>query len=296
MLKREELEEAGKPFFAKVAAPVHEALKKAGLTIEDIDLVELVGGGVRVPKITEILEEALNRKDLGVHLNGDEAMCFGSAFIASNSSSSFKVKQMFLTQHPEYDVYLKISPMNAKDALTEDEQKAEGVEEDEIIKYYQQMKLFNTSDYLGKSKGLTMNYNKNMKIELYKMLNGESTEDADLELLDSFNLADLKDQFESEFKYLQNEAERKKKSAEKKKDDNSTEEAKEEAKEEDDGETPRVSPPKAKISIELTRSGYFKIAKANIGAKFLEITHIKKDTQLSDDQIKAAKNRLKWYE
>jgi len=182
MLKREELEEAAKPFFARVAAPVEEALAKAGLTAEQIDQVEMIGGGIRVPKVAEVLEETLKRKDLGVHLNGDEAMCFGSAFIASNSSSSFKVKQLFLTQHPQYDVYVKISPINEKDGLTEDEQKAEGIEEDEIIKYYQQMKLFNTSDYLGKSKGLTMNYNKNMRIQLYKMLKPDSTEDADLEL------------------------------------------------------------------------------------------------------------------
>jgi len=31
------------------------------------------------------------------------------------------------------------------------------------------LRLFNSSDYYGKSKGLTMNYNKNMKIEIYKI-------------------------------------------------------------------------------------------------------------------------------
>jgi molecular chaperone DnaK (HSP70) len=67
-------------------------LEKSGLKIEDINQIELIGGGARVPKVTEILEEYLQRKDLSTHLNGDEAMCFGSAFIASNSSSSMKVK------------------------------------------------------------------------------------------------------------------------------------------------------------------------------------------------------------
>lgn len=71
--------------------PVHSALKKAGLTLEDIDQVEILGGGVRTPKVTEILQASLG-KELSVHLNGDEAMCFGSAFIASNSSTNFKVK------------------------------------------------------------------------------------------------------------------------------------------------------------------------------------------------------------
>lgn len=97
-LERTEVEDAAKEFFSKVGAPATEAVEKAGLKIEDIDAIELIGGGVRVPKVTEMLEAELNRKDLAVHLNGDEAMCFGAAFIASNSSSTFKVKKIFLTQ------------------------------------------------------------------------------------------------------------------------------------------------------------------------------------------------------
>lgn len=91
-------------------------------------------------------------------------MCFGSAFIASNSSSTFKVRQVFLTQNVPYDVTLKISPLDPADAMSEDDQLAEGLSEEEIIKYNQEFKLFNTSDYFGKSKGLSMNYNKNMKL------------------------------------------------------------------------------------------------------------------------------------
>lgn len=87
-----------------------------------------------MPKVSETIQ-ARTQKELGVKLNGDEAMCFGSAFIATNCSSDFKVKQIFLTQHPQNDIYIKISPINASDALTEEEQKAEGVEEADIIKY-----------------------------------------------------------------------------------------------------------------------------------------------------------------
>ena len=77
--------------------PVEDALLKAGLTIDQIDMVELLGGGIRVPRIQELLQEKLEKKELGVHLNGDEAMCFGSAFIATNSSASFKVRTVYLT-------------------------------------------------------------------------------------------------------------------------------------------------------------------------------------------------------
>ena len=47
-------------------------------------------------------------KELNMHLNGDEAMSFGAAFIASNSSQSFKVRKVYLTQHPKYDIKVKI--------------------------------------------------------------------------------------------------------------------------------------------------------------------------------------------
>ena len=158
--------------------------------MSDIDQVELIGGGIRVPKVAEILEVALGRKDLGVHLNGDEAMCFGSAFIASNSSSAFKVKQIFLTHHPPFEVHMKISPLREEEGLTEDEQRAEGVEEEDLIKYHQDLRLFNSSDYLGKSKGLGMNYNKDMRVELFRVHNPGPEEE--LELIDTYLLDDVK--------------------------------------------------------------------------------------------------------
>ena len=184
-LPREEFEEKAKEFFAQVSKPIDEALEKAGLKIEDINEVELIGGGIRVPKVHEMIEVHLKRKDLSLHLNGDEAMCFGSAFIASNSSQSMKVKQIFLTHKPDFEVTLKISPINPDDFISEEDQLAEGTEEADTIKYIQDIKLFNLTDYLGKSKGLSMNYNKNMKLEFFR------ADDENPILLDTFLLDDL---------------------------------------------------------------------------------------------------------
>ena len=64
-----------------------------------------------------------------MHLNGDEAMCFGSAFIASNSSASFKVRKIFLTQHPKHQISIEISPVNE----TKGEQVADAVKEFEDV-------------------------------------------------------------------------------------------------------------------------------------------------------------------
>jgi molecular chaperone DnaK (HSP70) len=55
VIERKDFEEASQTFFDRVMKPVEEVMQKAGLTIDDIDLVELLGGGIRVPKIQELL-------------------------------------------------------------------------------------------------------------------------------------------------------------------------------------------------------------------------------------------------
>jgi hypoxia up-regulated 1 len=300
-LEREEFEAANKAFFARVVTPANQALEKAGLTIEDIDDLEVLGGGVRVPMVTETLQAALG-KEPSVHLNGDEAMCFGAAFIASNSSADFKVKQIFLTQHPQHDVTVRISPLDPKEATSREEQLAEGVEESDLIKYEQEFKLFNASDYVGKSKALNINYNRDMKIELLKQ------EGDKLELLDAFLLKGVKTSLESEIKNLKDEQERARKKKEKerakaKKESNDTADAskkeedapKEEPKEAESEEAGPIPTPKIKISVEYSRSGYMQVTKAMAGSYRIDVEHVRKESQLTRDQVKLAQQRLRWH-
>lgn len=126
IVERKDFEEKAADFFTRVMKPVEEALTKAGVTADQIDLVELIGGGIRVPKIQELLVQKLGEgKELGVHLNGDEAMCFGSAFIAANSSASFKVRKVYLTQHPLNPITIHISPANASKVSQESTENSE---------------------------------------------------------------------------------------------------------------------------------------------------------------------------
>lgn len=83
---------------------------------------------------------------MGVHLNGDEAMCFGSAFIAANSSAQFKVRKVYLTQHPKDEVSIEISPANPEKVVASE--KSEEGEEDKIT-YNRQYTLYKNSDFLG---------------------------------------------------------------------------------------------------------------------------------------------------
>ena len=71
-------------------SPVLEILKK--VDISKIDAVEILGGGIRVPKIQTLLGEIFGQIPVGAHMNGDESMAQGAVFYAANISKSFKVR------------------------------------------------------------------------------------------------------------------------------------------------------------------------------------------------------------
>lgn len=101
-IKREEFETMCKDLFDRITTPIETALKTANLTMEDIQHVELVGGGWRVPKVQQILTEFIEKGTqkklpLGQHLNGEEGAALGAALVGANSSSSFRVKKIFFT-------------------------------------------------------------------------------------------------------------------------------------------------------------------------------------------------------
>lgn len=83
-------------------------------------------------------------------MNGDEAMCFGASFLASNSSSSFKVRKVYLTQHPEYDISIRIQPLVTDDA---------DLQPDAEMDYYKNTVLYRKDkDYLGQKKTIALTY------------------------------------------------------------------------------------------------------------------------------------------
>ncbi|OUM53417.1 hypothetical protein BVG19_g2696 [[Candida] boidinii] len=90
-LTREELEELVKPLLDRAAVPVEQALKMAGLTAEDIDVVEVIGGCTRVPSLKATLTEVFG-KQLSFTLNQDEAIAKGAAFICAMHSPTVRVR------------------------------------------------------------------------------------------------------------------------------------------------------------------------------------------------------------
>ena len=136
----------------------------------------------------------MNDMELHVHLNGDEAMSFGSAFIASNSSASFKVRKVYLTQHPKYDIRVNFSPLDPEVAdlkrqEAEERAQTDSSEEestDDAIVYEKETILYKRSDYLGQKKTIHLNYDVNMLIKATAIHPDGSEEE-----LVSFELSDI---------------------------------------------------------------------------------------------------------
>ena len=88
---REEFEDINKDLISKVYSPIEDVLKKANMSIGNISQIELVGGSIRIPAIQEEIKQKLgNYSDiLGIHMNGDDSMAFGAAYMCANSSKNF---------------------------------------------------------------------------------------------------------------------------------------------------------------------------------------------------------------
>ncbi len=80
-LLREELEELIKPFVDKTIKCCKNALQDAGLTINDIDEVIMVGGSTRVPLVKRTVSDFFSRK-IYDSMNPDEVVALGAAIQA----------------------------------------------------------------------------------------------------------------------------------------------------------------------------------------------------------------------
>lgn len=149
-----------------------------------------------MPKVQDIIKEKMKKDELHVHLNGDEAMCFGSAFIAANSSSSFKVKKVYLTQHPQHAIKIEIKPIEPIEAAEtvdtpEGEEAGDG---EKPISYEKEVVLYKKTDYLGQKKTINVIYDKGMNIDAYAVREVEREGEEPqviFEPLVSYNLPEL---------------------------------------------------------------------------------------------------------
>ncbi|WOK93910.1 heat shock 70 kDa protein 14-like [Canna indica] len=91
-IKREEFEQISKPILERVKRPLEKALSEAGLTVENIHSVEVVGSGSRVPAIIKILTEFFGKEPRRT-MNASECVARGCALQCAILSPTFKVRE-----------------------------------------------------------------------------------------------------------------------------------------------------------------------------------------------------------
>ncbi|KAF4671072.1 Hypoxia up-regulated protein 1 [Perkinsus chesapeaki] len=93
---------------------IQEALVNSNISsMSEVTEAEVIGGGWRVPRLHKVVADIVTPAELGQHLNGEEAIAFGAAMIGANSSKSFRVRKMWLTDtNSEHEYKVALSPLN----------------------------------------------------------------------------------------------------------------------------------------------------------------------------------------
>ncbi|KAK4126349.1 heat shock protein 70 [Parathielavia appendiculata] len=103
MITRQEFEAMIEPLLNRVDTVLEQALAESKLSKEEIDIIEVVGGGSRVPAIKERIQ-AFFGKPLSFTLNLDEAIARGCAFSCAILSPVFRVRDFAVQDVISYPI------------------------------------------------------------------------------------------------------------------------------------------------------------------------------------------------
>lgn len=95
-LTREQMEGLISHVLDRIPAPLQRALADSGITLEQVDAVELVGGSTRVPAVRARIQEVFPGKTLSTTLNQDEAIARGATFACAMLSPVFRVRDFHI--------------------------------------------------------------------------------------------------------------------------------------------------------------------------------------------------------
>jgi len=103
MITRKEFEAMIEPILNRAHAPLEQAIALAKLTKDDIDVIEIVGGGSRVPALKERIQAFFGRP-LSFTMNADEAVARGCAFSCAILSPVFRVRDFSVQDIISYPI------------------------------------------------------------------------------------------------------------------------------------------------------------------------------------------------
>ncbi|KAM0933439.1 putative Heat shock protein 70 family [Dioscorea sansibarensis] len=122
-IKREEFEQISMPILERVKAPLEKALLDAGLTVENIHSVEVVGSGSRVPAIIKILTEFFGKEPRRT-MNASECVARGCALQCAILSPTFKVREFQVHENFPFPIALswKGAAVDAQNGASDQQQ------------------------------------------------------------------------------------------------------------------------------------------------------------------------------
>ncbi|GJZ42531.1 heat shock cognate 70 kDa protein [Tanacetum coccineum] len=98
-ISRAKFEELNSTYFTKCVQLVEKCLFDGEMKKKDVDEVVIVGGSSRIPKVQRMVEEYFEGKTLYKTMNGDEAVAFGAAILASRlGGNDYSVVPDFVLQ------------------------------------------------------------------------------------------------------------------------------------------------------------------------------------------------------
>ena len=112
-LSREQLESFVADVLDRIPAPLQRALAESGITLDDIDAVELVGGVTRMPAVRERIKQVFPGKTLSTTLNQDEAVARGATFACAMLSPVFRVRDFHMHDITPYTIKVQWDPAAA---------------------------------------------------------------------------------------------------------------------------------------------------------------------------------------
>jgi hypoxia up-regulated 1 len=133
---RELFESLGADLFTRVTTPIDQALEMAKMTIDEIDELIIFGGGLRIPKVQDILAEKMGVEQLGKSINADEAACLGASYRSAALSKAFRLKKFEVKDASLFPVKLTYE----KPIFTEAPAAEEGAEPAEFTPEFKEFK------------------------------------------------------------------------------------------------------------------------------------------------------------
>ncbi|GMI82066.1 heat shock protein 91 [Hibiscus trionum] len=104
-IKREEFEQISAPILQRVKRPLEKALADAGLAVEEVHTVEIIGSASRVPAMLKILTEFFGKEPRRT-MNASECVARGCALQCAILSPTFKVREFQVNESFPFPISL----------------------------------------------------------------------------------------------------------------------------------------------------------------------------------------------